>query len=306
MGAKTLVVVVGPTAIGKTDWAITLAKAFGTAVLSADSRQFYREMNIGTAVPSKTALAAVPHFFIQHRSIHEAYTVGHYEQEALALLKELFQKHSVVVMAGGSGLYIDAVVKGLDQFPEVDPAIRENLNAEWAAGGIEHLQTALQIADPEYYSKVDKDNPHRLIRALEVYRASGQPYSSFLGKQEKTRDFNSIFIGLTAEREEIYRRIEQRVDTMVRDGLVAEARRLYSHRHLPALQTVGYRELFDHFENKTALATAVAAIAKNTRRYAKRQLTWFNNRPEIKWFPRDTPESEVIRYIQTVIEASEK
>ena len=304
MTSGTLVVVVGPTAIGKTNWAITLAEALGTEILSADSRQFYREMAIGTAVPDPDQLACVPHHFIQHISIKDHFSVGDYERAALARLEVLFKNNATAVMVGGSGLYIDAVVKGLDRFPEIGDGIREELNQVLENQGINRLREELREADPEYYERVDLDNPHRLIRALEVYRSSGKPYSSFLGNKTGKRNFSSVFVGFTADRPVIYQRINQRVDQMVVDGLLEEARRLYPYRHLPALQTVGYREFFRYFEGEKSMEEAVDEIKKNTRRYAKRQLTWFRNRPEIKWFPYNTGRDDVLAYIRNAIKKS--
>lgn len=294
-----LVVVVGPTAIGKTALALQIAEAFTTEIISADSRQFYREMSIGTAVPSADELATTPHHFIQNKSIFDVYTVGEFEREALLLLDQLFETHRTVVMAGGSGLYVDAVTKGLDTFPEVAPEIREELNAEFQASGIEVLQEDLQKADPEYYSKVDIQNPHRLIRALEIFRGSGHPYSSFLKKGAASRKFDTLFVGLSAPRKVIYDRINHRVDLMMKNGLEAEARHLHEHKDQNALQTVGYRELFRYFEGELSLEEAISEIKKNTRRFAKRQLTWFQKNEFIQWFDYETPPEEIIQYIKT-------
>ncbi len=293
-----LICVVGATAIGKTSLAIKLAKAFNTEIISADSRQFFKEMSIGTAVPSKEELDAVPHHFIQNKSIFEDYSVGDFERDSLALLKILFEKNTVVVMVGGSGLYVDAVIKGLDNFPEVPSKIRDQLNFELAEKGIETLQRELKNIDPEYFKKVDIQNPHRLVRALEIHRATGRPYSSFLRKENPERDFNTIFIGLTAERELIYNRINLRVDIMMADGLLDEAKSLLSFRDKNALQTVGYRELFEYFDGKISLEEAISEIKKNTRRFAKRQNTWFKKNEAINWFDYDTQPNEIIDYIK--------
>lgn len=293
-----LICVVGATAIGKTSLAIKLAKAFNTEIISADSRQFFKEMSIGTAVPSKEELDAVPHHFIQNKSIFEDYSVGDFERDSLALLKILFEKNTVVVMVGGSGLYVDAVIKGLDNFPEVPSKIRDQLNFELAEKGIETLQRELKNIDPEYFKKVDIQNPHRLVRALEIHRATGRPYSSFLRKENTERDFNTIFIGLTAERELIYNRINLRVDIMMADGLLDEAKSLLSFRDKNALQTVGYRELFEYFDGKISLEEAISEIKKNTRRFAKRQNTWFKKNEAINWFDYDTQPNEIIDYIK--------
>lgn len=299
-----LICVVGPTAIGKTSMAIKLAQAFDTEILSADSRQFFKEMSIGTAVPSIDELAAVPHHFIQTRSIFEDYSVGDFERDALSLLELKFHpkepdksSFQSMIMVGGSGLYVDAVVKGLDKFPEASPEIREKLNLELKIDGIEYLQKKLEKVDPLYYSKVDIHNPHRLIRALEVFYASNKPYSSFLNQKPSERNFETIFIGITAEREIIYDRINQRVDLMIADGLIEEARGLYDHKEKNALQTVGYRELFEFFDGEISKEKAISEIKKNTRRFAKRQKTWFKKNSNIHWFDYETEATEIVSFI---------
>lgn len=281
---KILLTVVGPTAIGKTSLAIDLALHFGTEIISCDSRQFFKEMSIGTAVPSSEELAQVKHHFIQHKSIFDTYSVGDFERDVITLLKELFKQHNVVIMVGGSGLYADAVVYGLDDFPEVSPEIRNELNELYQKQGITYLQTRLKDLDPIQYTQMDIQNPQRMMRALEVCIASGKPYSSFLNKKKTLRDFTNITIGLTAEREVVYNRINERVDLMLENGLLIEAQTLFPHKGLNALQTVGYRELFDFFEGKTSLAFAIEEIKKNTRRFAKRQYTWFHKNKDINWF----------------------
>lgn len=293
-----LICIVGPTAIGKTALAIALAHAFATDIISADSRQFYKEMMIGTAVPSELELLSAQHHFIQNRSIFETYSVGDFEREAIALLAELFQQKKVLVMVGGSGLYVDAVVKGLDHFPEVSSRIRAQLNKEVQNKGLELLQKELKATDPDYYSEVDIENTQRVIRALEVIRSSGRPFSSFRKKIRAQRAFDTLYIGLTADRKIIYDRINRRVDLMMEAGLLDEARVLWPHKKLNALQTVGYRELFDHLEGKTTLDTAIEEIKKNTRRFAKRQSTWFRKNDQIQWFSYDTPYSEIIEAIK--------
>lgn len=298
MSSKPLLIcVVGPTAIGKTGKAIEIASALSTEILSADSRQFYREMKIGTAVPSQEELDAVPHHFIQFRSIFDEYSVGDFERDALVFLEEKFRTNPVMVMVGGSGLYVDAVVKGLDNFPDMDPDIRKKLNRELEEKGIEHLQRELQKSDPDYFSIVDKQNPHRLIRALEVYRGSGKTYSSFLNQPVQERNFNTIYIGLTADRQVIYDRINLRVDLMIKEGLIDEAENLYRHKDENALQTVGYRELFDFFDGKLTKEEAIQEIKKNTRRFAKRQLTWYRKNPDIQWFDYLEDVEEILKYI---------
>jgi tRNA dimethylallyltransferase len=284
---KTLIVVVGPTGIGKTKLAIDLAQHYGTEVISADSRQFFKEMTIGTAVPSAEELVAARHHFIQHRSIFESYSVGDFESDALSLLDSLFQKHDVVIMAGGSGLYIKAVVEGLDAFPEVDARYRETLNYELNKTGLAPLQAELRKVDPNYAAVADMDNPHRVIRALEICRATGKTFSSFLGKPKPQRSFQTQYIGITADRELIYDRINCRVDLMMEMGQLKEAEGLFAHRALNALQTVGYQELFNYFEGKWTLDFAISEIKKNSRRYAKRQLTWLRKNEAIHWVEFD-------------------
>ena len=293
-----LVVIVGPTAIGKTRMAIRLANAFQTEIISADSRQFFKEMRIGTAVPSAEELKAAKHHFIQHKSIHQPYTVGDFERDALEQLNHIFKAHEIAVMVGGSGLYVDAVVKGLDKFPEVPAEVREVLVAQWKRDGIAALQHELEATDPEYHETVDKQNPHRLIRALEIIRATGQPFSSFLDQEKPERPFETSYIGLTAPREIVYERINKRVDLMMAEGLLEEAKALFPHQSLNALQTVGYKELFRYFEGNWDLDTAVSEIKKNTRRFAKRQGTWFRKNDAIKWFDHTIDPHEVIAYIQ--------
>ena len=291
---KTLLTIVGPTAIGKTRMAIALATHFGTEILSCDSRQFFRELRIGTAVPSAGELMAAPHRFIQHKSIFEAYSVGDFERDAIALLDKLFKKHDVVVMVGGSGLYAKAIIDGLDDFPEVDEVIRQELNEDYVQKGIEYLQELLKTLDEVQYNQMDVQNPQRLIRALEVCRASGKPYSSFLQRKEKQRDFTSVQIGLTADRTEVYERINKRVDMMLEEGLLIEAQNMMPYKHLNALQTVGYKELFSFFEGECSFEAAIEAIKMNTRRFAKRQFTWFQKDKRIKWFDYRSSLEEVV------------
>ena len=281
---KTLLTIVGPTAIGKTSLAIDLALHFGTEIISCDSRQFFKEMSIGTAVPSAKELVQAKHHFIQHKSIFEPYSVGDFERDAITLLTELFQRNDVVIMVGGSGLYADAVLYGLDDFPEVSTEIRNELNTHYQVQGIAYLQTKLKDLDPIQYERMDIQNPQRMLRALEVCIASGKPYSSFLNKKKILRDFANVTIGITAEREVVYERINRRVELMLEDGLLIEAQRLFPYNKLNALQTVGYRELFDFLEGKTSLDFAVEEIKKNTRRFAKRQYTWFHKNKDIHWF----------------------
>ena len=291
---KTLLTIVGPTAIGKTRMAIALATHFGTEILSCDSRQFFKELRIGTAVPSAGELMAAPHHFIQHKSIFEPYSVGDFERDAIALLDKLFKKHDVVVMVGGSGLYAKAIIDGLDDFPEVDEVIRQELNEAYAQKGIGYLQELLKTLDEVQYNQMDVQNPQRLIRALEVCRASGKPYSSFLQRKEKQRDFTSVQIGLTADRTEVYERINKRVDMMLEEGLLIEAQDMMPYEHLNALKTVGYKEWFSFFEGECSFAAALEEIKMNTRRFAKRQFTWFQKDKRIKWFDYRSSLEEVV------------
>jgi tRNA dimethylallyltransferase len=295
--SKYLIVVVGPTAIGKTARAIEIAQHFGCDIISCDSRQFFAEMTIGTAVPSESELAAAEHHFIQTKSIFEPYTVGDFEKEAIAKLDELFQNNEFAVLVGGSGLYVDAVLKGFDDFPEIDTNIREQLTAEYKANGIGFLQQELQRLDPEYYNVVDTGNKQRMMRALELTIGTGKPYSGYLLGKENSRNFTPILIGLTADRDVMYNRINRRVDVMMNEGLLDEAKLLYPHRELNALQTVGYRELFDYFDGKIDLAAATDEIKKNTRRFAKRQMTWFRKNENIRWFYFTSPTYSIIRLI---------
>lgn len=285
---KTLLCVVGPTAIGKTSMGIALAEKLGTEIISADSRQFYKEMSIGTAVPSEEELSIVKHHFIQHISISDSYNVGDFEKDALKKLEELFAKQDFAVMVGGSGLYVDAVTKGLDEFPEVDQHIRKQLQEELESDGLESLCEELSKRDPVTYDEIDLSNPQRVIRALEICRGSGQPFSSYKGKRKQQRSFRSIYIGLTADRETVYERINLRVDLMMELGLEAEAKGLQEYAHLNALQTVGYKELFASFDGKFSRAEAVSEIKKNSRRFAKRQGTWFRKNEQIHWFDHTT------------------
>jgi len=298
MNTPLLICVVGPTAIGKTALGIALAQHFSTEIISADSRQFFKEMTLGTAVPTAEELAAVPHHFIQDRSIFETYNVGDFERDALNKLKELFKNDSVAVLVGGSGLYVDAVVKGLDTFPKVSEKIRQQLISEFDVNGLEKLQHELREKDPAYFNKADIHNKHRVIRALEIIRGTGKPFSSYLNQGASQRNFNTIYVGLTAERALVYDRINQRVDQMIANGLLEEAKKLYPYRDLNAMQTVGYRELFQYFDGTISLEEAISEIKKNTRRFAKRQGTWFRKNKAIAWFNYDTSISEIVAFIE--------
>ncbi|WP_394371925.1 tRNA (adenosine(37)-N6)-dimethylallyltransferase MiaA [Neotamlana laminarinivorans] len=296
---KYLISIVGPTAIGKTALSIKLANYFNTEIISADSRQFFKEMQIGTAAPTPEELAAAKHHFIHHKSIQDNYSVGAFEKEAINRLEKLFTKHDVVIMVGGSGLYVDAVTKGLDYFPDVDKSIREKLNSDLEAFGLEHLQNQLKQLDEVSYNTIAIDNPHRVIRALEVCIGSGKPYSSFLNKEKNNRTFKTITVGLTANRELIYNRINQRVDIMVNQGLLDEVKNLIPFKHLNALNTVGYKEVFNYFNGTWELDFAVSEIKKNTRRFAKRQLTWFKRNENTLWFDYKTELTDIIKTINT-------
>lgn len=300
MPQKTLIVVVGPTAIGKTALAIELAKVYNSEIISADSRQFFKEMNIGTAKPSKEELATASHHFINSHSVKTLFSTGDFEVQALQLMEELFKKHDTLIMVGGSGLYIDAICKGLDDLPEIDLAIRGKLNQQLEDEGIEAVRTQLQQLDPEYFAKVDQSNPQRMIRGLEVVLSTGKKLSSFLTANKKERPFHIIKIGLNTDRALLYERINHRVDVMMEAGQLAEAESLLPYRKYNALNTVGYSELFDYLDGKTDLASAVAMIKQNTRRFAKRQLTWFRRDESTTWFEPNQVE-EIIQYLNSSI-----
>jgi tRNA dimethylallyltransferase len=296
-----LITIVGPTAIGKTALSIQLANYFKADIISCDSRQFYKEMTIGTAVPNTDELESAVHHFVQNRSIFDDYNVGSFERDALSKLDELFQKNPVQIMVGGSGLYVDAVLKGLDYFPDVDPKIRKQLTKQLQEKGIETLQEKLKELDPETYYSIAIDNPNRIMRALEICIGAETPYSTFKNKPKTPRNFTSIKIGLNAEREVIYNRINERVDNMLANGLLEEAEKLYPNKDLNALQTVGYRELFSFFDGEFTQEFAISEIKKNTRRFAKRQGTWFKKDGETLWFDYQTNINEIITKISDKI-----
>lgn len=279
-----LIVILGPTGIGKSHVALQLAEHLKTEIISADSRQFYREMRIGTAVPPDADLQKVRHHFIRHISVDTYYSASLFEEDAIIKLKELFQSYSNVIMAGGSGLYIDAVCGTIDDIPDVDPEIRRHYLDRYKKEGIAPLRAELKMLDPEYYSQTDIRNYKRIVRALEIYGSTGKPYSSFLKNEGKKRDFDIVKVGLKMNREELYKRIDQRVDRMVEDGLEEEARNLHHLSHLNALNTVGYKELFSYFEGVITFDKAIELIKRNSRRYAKRQITWWARDKEITWF----------------------
>ncbi|WP_194974054.1 tRNA (adenosine(37)-N6)-dimethylallyltransferase MiaA [Aquiflexum lacus] len=298
---KHLLVIAGPTAVGKTETCLNLAGFFQTEIISSDSRQFYKEMDLGTAKPSQEELSVVPHHFIDSLSIHEEYDVKKFEHDTMQLLQNLFQKHDVVLMTGGSGLYIDAVCHGFDDIPDLDPSIRKQLISDYGEKGVEYLQVMLERIDPVYYNLVDRNNPQRLMRALEVGIGTGKPYSSFRKNKKNIRDFQIIKIGLERDREELYQRIDQRMDLMIEKGLFEEAEQLFPLRHLNALQTVGYSEIFGFLEGKYNKGEAIRLLKRNSRRYAKRQLTWFKRISDMKWFHPDQFK-KMLDYITSEIE----
>ncbi len=285
---KTLVVVVGPTAVGKTATAILLAQHFNTEILSADSRQFYREMSIGTAKPDAEELAAAPHHFINSHSIAQEYSAGDFERDALKLLDELFLTKDTVIMVGGSGLFVRAVCEGLDDLPKAPEGVRDALNKAFEENGLEPMKARLKELDPAYYAVADIDNPQRVIRALEVYEATGNPMSFYQKKEQASRPFQVVTVGLNMDRPKLYERINLRVDNMLAAGLIDEVKSLEQYRHKPALLTVGYSEIFDYFDGYLSLEEAIDKIKQNSRRYAKRQITWFKKYGNTTWFePHD-------------------
>lgn len=297
---KYLVVIAGPTASGKTATAIKVAKALGTEIISADSRQFYKELPIGTAAPTPEEQAEVQHHMIHNLNVEDKYDVADYEQDVLNLLNQLFVNHDAVVLTGGSGLFIDAVCKGLDSIPDISEEVRNKVDELYKKGGLIALQNEVERLDPEYYSIVDKYNPRRLQRAVEVCYQTGLTYSSFRKNTVKQRDFKIIKVALLWERSELITRINKRVDIMVNEGLVEEAKTMYPKRHLNSLNTVGYKEIFEHFDGKVSLDEAIENIKINTRQYAKRQMTWLRKNNDYKWFTIDELD-EMLNYINTVI-----
>lgn len=291
--SKTLVVIVGPTAIGKTALAIQVAQHFKTEIISADSRQFFREMEIGTAKPDAVELNAAKHHFINSHSVKELFSTGDFELQALKVIDHIFVNHDVAVMVGGSGLYINAVINGLDEMPDIDLQIRSKLNHQFETEGLESIQKQLREFDPEYFEKVDHNNPQRMIRGLEVFLSTGKKLSSMLSATKKERPFNVIKIGLNTDRNILYNRINERVDKMIETGLLKEVESLSEFRNLNALNTVGYSEIFDYLDKKISLEEAILSIKQNTRRFAKRQLTWFRRDDEINWFEPNQTEAVV-------------
>ncbi len=300
---KYLVVIAGPTGVGKTALAINLAKHFSTKILSADSRQFYREMSIGTAKPTIAELKEAEHLFIDSLSIHDNYSIGDFERDAIKALDELFKENQIVFLVGGSGLYINAVLYGVDEFENVSDATKENVRKQYEEKGLTWLQEQIQTLDPEYYNTVDISNPQRLQRALEVCLETGKPYSSFLSQNKKQRNFEAIKILINTDREKLYERINKRVDGMIKEGLVEEAKSLFPNKNLNALNTVGYKELFSHFSGDIDLTAAIDLIKQKTRNYAKRQLTWFNNQDTYETFGPDDAE-KIKAYIEIILQNS--
>ena len=300
---NNLIIIAGPTAVGKTALSIQLAKHYSCPIVSADSRQFYKEMEIGTAKPSISELEEVPHFFINNKSINDVYNIGEYEKEASTLIDQLFKENQVIILVGGSGLYIQALINGLDEFEEIPKYIRTNLINQYQEKGILFLQEELKLRDNKYFEEVDINNPHRLIRALEVCIYKGKPFSEYRTNIKKERNFNAIPILINTSRTILYEQINKRVDKMIKSGLLEEAKALFDQRHLNALNTVGYKELFLFLENKISLTEAIEMIKRNTRRYAKRQLTWFNHQGNFETF-EPTELEKIISYIDIIIKQS--
>lgn len=295
---KTLISIVGPTAIGKTSLAIKVANFLQTEIISADSRQFYRELTIGTAKPTAAELQAIPHHFINSHSIKNPFSAGDYESEGMEKIGHLFTQYNHLVMVGGSGLFVNAITEGLDHLPKAKEGARESLNQLYEEKGLVYIQEALKKVDPTYFNTVDTSNPQRIIRALEVYESSGIPFSEWRTNKKATRNFKVITIGLEMDRALLYDRINQRVDNMMNDGLIDEVKDLYKFRDLPALQTVGYKELFDYIDKKYSLEDAVSKIKQNSRKYAKRQITWFKKNKQTAWFdPNDLP--SILTYLKS-------
>lgn len=296
MKPPVLLVINGPTASGKTALSIALAQHYRTHILSADSRQFYRELSIGTAKPTPEQLEQAPHHFIDSLSIHNSYSAGDFERDSMALLEHLFKEHPLVILCGGSGLFVKAVCEGLDDLPQAPPALRQSLIEAYHTHGIASLQQQLKELDPVYAAEVDLNNPNRVMRALEVCLSTGKPFSSFRLQAPAVRPFQTVHIGLDVPRDILYQRINQRVDTMVQSGLEEEASGVYAHRHLSCLQTVGYQEWFACFNGELTREQAVDKIKQHTRNYAKKQLTWLRKVPHMQWFAPDDME-KIITYV---------
>ena len=298
---RHLITIIGPTAIGKTNLAIKIADYFKTEIVSADSRQFYKEMNIGTAKPSNSELNSIKHHLINNKSINDNYNISDYEKDALKSIKSIFNKNDAAILVGGSGLYINTVLYGLDEIPGISDEIRNSLYLDLELKGIKKLQEELKLLDPASYSDIDINNPRRLIRALEVSISTGKSYSSFLKKKKKKRNFNIIVLGINQERSELYNKINTRVDNMIESGLINEVKELYNLKGLNALNTIGYREVFNYIEDKYSLDECISEIKKNTRRYAKRQLTWFKSIDNVEWITPDYNFEKITAYINNLI-----
>ena len=295
---KKLITISGQTASGKTNLSIRLAQNLNCSIISCDSRQFYKEMSIGTAVPSKLELSKANHYFIHHKSVKDNYTVGDFQNDALKLIENLFKKDDYIILTGGSGMYMDAIVNGIDKFPKIKLGVRELLNEKHNSRGILFLKNKLKELDPEYYDIVDVNNHRRLIRALEVCISTGKPYSSFLNKKNKKYDFESVNFGIKVDRELLYKKINYRVDKMISDGLIQEAKTLLNFKDLNPLNTVGYKELFEHFKGNLTKSQAIEKIKQNTRRYAKRQMTWLKSKNLI-WIENNVEIDEIKRFINS-------
>ena len=295
---KKLITISGQTASGKTNLSIRLAQNLNCSIISCDSRQFYKEMSIGTAVPSKLELSKANHYFIHHKSVKDNYTVGDFQNDALKLIVNLFKKDDYIILTGGSGMYMDAIVNGIDTFPKIKLGVRELLNEKYNSRGILFLKNKLKELDPEYYDIVDVNNHRRLIRALEVCISTGKPYSSFLNKKNKKYDFESVNFCIKVDRELLYKKINYRVDKMISDGLIKEAKTLLNFKDLNPLNTVGYKELFEHFKGNLTKSQAIEKIKQNTRRYAKRQMTWLKNKNLI-WIENNVEIDEIKRFINS-------
>ena len=298
---KHLITIIGPTAIGKTNLAIKIANYFKTEIISADSRQFYKEMNIGTAKPSNSELNSIKHHLINNKSINDDYNISDYEKDALNSINSIFNKNDIAILVGGSGLYINTILYGLDEIPEISNDTRNSLYLDLELKGIKKLQDQLKLLDPVSHDAIDINNPRRLIRALEVSISTGKSYSSFLKKKKKKRDFNIIVLGINQDRSELYNKIDTRVDNMVESGLINEAKELYSLKSLKALNTIGYSEVFNYIENKYSLEECISEIKKNTRRYAKRQLTWFKSIDKVEWITPEYDFEKIIAHINNLI-----
>lgn len=295
---KKLITISGQTASGKTNLSIRLAQNLNCSIISCDSRQFYKEMSIGTAVPSKLELSKANHYFIHHKSVKDNYTVGDFQNDALKLIENLFKKDDYIILTGGSGMYMDAIVNGIDKFPKIKLGVRELLNKKHNSRGILFLKNKLKELDPEYYDIVDVNNHRRLIRALEVCISTGKPYSSFLNKKNKKYDFESVNFGIKVDRELLYKKINYRVDKMISDGLIKEVKTLLNFKDLNPLNTVGYKELFEHFKGNLTKSQAIEKIKQNTRRYAKRQMTWLKNK-NLVWIENNVEIDEIKRFINS-------